>query len=225
MSPEALVLALSAVVRPTTATAVIAMLSTGRPQRLLGPYILGGIAFTLTIGVLVVVLLQGLGPGRSNVQRPVVDIVLGAVSLAYAGAVAVGLLGRRVETVTADERGSGSWVRRRLDDMSPSGAATAGGLTHLPGLVYLAALNAIVGSATGALDGVVQVLVYNVIWFSLAIVALVVSVYRPAVSRDGLERVAAWTRGHRRVIIVVCCGALGTYLLVSGISELARPPS
>src|SRR3954469_8598641 len=141
------------------------MLSTGRPQRLLAPYILVGIAFTLTIGVLVVVLLQGLGPDRSNVQRPVVDIVLGAVSLAYAGAVAVGLLGRRAETATADQQGPGSWVRRRLDERSPSGAGTAGVLAHVPGLVYLAALNAIGGSATGARDGVVQVLAYNAIWF------------------------------------------------------------
>jgi hypothetical protein len=222
VSPEALVLALSAVVRPTTVTVVIAMLSTGRPQRLLAAYILGGIAFTLTVGVLVVVLLQGLGPERSDVERPVVDIVLGAVSLAYSGAVAAGLLVRRAKTVTADEHGARSWMRRRLDDMSPSGAALAGVLTHLPGLVYLAALNAIVGSATGALDGVIQVLAYNAIWFSLAIVALVMSTYRPAVSRDGLERGAAWTRGHRRMIIVVFCGILGVYLLVSGISELAR---
>jgi len=42
---------------------------------------------------------------------------------------------------------SGSWMRRRL---------------------------AIVGSATDILDGVQQVLVYNVIWFSRAIVALAI---------------------------------------------------
>ena len=33
---------------------------------------------------------------------------------------------------------------------------------------------AIVGSATDILDGVLQVLVYNVIWFSRAIVALTI---------------------------------------------------
>jgi hypothetical protein len=54
-------------------------------------------------------------------------------------------------------------------------------------------LNAIVGSATGTLSGVLQVLVYNAIWFSLSIVALVMSTYRPAVSRDDFERATAWT--------------------------------
>ena len=58
--------------------------------------------------------------------------------------------------------------------MSPAGAATAGVLTHLSCLSNLAGLNAIVGSATDILDGVLQVLVYNVIWFSRAIVALVI---------------------------------------------------
>jgi hypothetical protein len=224
VSTEALVLALSAVVRPTSAAAVIAMLSTRRPQRLLAAYILAGIAFTVTIGVLVVVLLQGLGPARSNVGRPIVDIVLGAVSLAYAGAVGVGLLPRRAKTAAAERHERRSWMRRRLDDMSLSGAATAGVLTHLPGLVYLAALNAIVASATDTLSGVLQVLIYNAIWFSLAIVALVMSTYRPSVSRDGLERATSWTRRHRRVIIVTFCGALGVYLLVSGISHLTRLP-
>jgi hypothetical protein len=224
VSPEALVLALSAVVRPTTAAAVLAMLSTRRPQRLLTSYILAGIAFTLTIGVLVVVILHGLGPERSNAGRPVVDIVLGALSLAYAGAVGVGLLPRPAKTAPADRHRSGSWMQRRLADMSPSGAATAGVLTHLPGLVYLAALNAIVGSASGPLNGVLQVAVYNAIWFSLAIVALVMSTYRPAVSRDSLERAAAWTRRHRRTIILAFCGTLGVYLLVSGFIELARLP-
>src|SRR5947207_1949404 len=105
------------------------MLSTERPQRLLAAYVLAGIAFTLTIGMLVVVLLQGLGPARSNVGRPVIDIVLGVVSLAYAGAVGTGLLPRRAATAIDGRNGSGSWMRRRLDDLSPSGAATAGVLT------------------------------------------------------------------------------------------------
>jgi hypothetical protein len=91
-----------------------------------------------------------------------------------------------------------------------------------PGLVYLAALNAIVGAATGIANGVLQVVVYNGIWFSVAIVALVLSVYRPTVSRDLLEHIASWTRRHLRVIIVGFCGALGGYLIVRGCSASIR---
>jgi hypothetical protein len=217
-----LVLALSAVVRPTSAAAVVAMLSTRHPQRLLVAYILAGLAFSLAVGTLVVVLLQGLGSASGSSRRPLVDTVLGAGALGYAAAVGFGRLPRR-----RDERApeSSTWMRRRLQHLSPTGAAAAGVLTHLPGLVYLAALNAIVGNATGTLNGLVQVVVYNTIWFSLAIVALVLSVYRPTVFRERLDEMATWARRHRRVITVVLFGALGGYLLVVGVLGLVRPAS
>ena len=98
----------------------------------------------------------------------------------------------------------------------------AGVITHLPGLVYLAALNAIVGEARSPLNGIVQVLVYNAIWFSMPIVALVLSMHHPTVARECLATVASWTRRHQQVIMVVFLGGLGTYLLVAGVQ--AWPP-
>ena len=101
----------------------------------------------------------------------------------------------------------------------------AGVLTHLPGLIYLAALNAIVGSATDAVDGLLQVLVYNAIWFSLPVVALLLSVRRPDTTRDLLERLRTWSRDNRRVVTVVFLVVLGTYLVVSGLNELTGGPA
>jgi hypothetical protein len=240
VSTEALVLALTAVVRPTSAAAIVAMLSTRRPHRLLACYVLAGLVFSITVGVLVVVLAQHLSPVTARAGRPIVETVLGVAALLYAGVVWFRLLPRRradsvvadsvvADSVVADSvvghgdgSGSPSWMRRRLQDLSPSGAATAGVLTHLPGLVYLAALNAIAGSATGTLHGVVQVLIYNAIWFSLPIVALTLSIYRPTASREQFDRAASWARQHQRVIIVAFFGALGAYLLVTGGAELAR---
>jgi hypothetical protein len=111
-------------------------------------------------------------------------------------------------SVVADRDGSGSpsWMRRRLQDLSPYGAATAGVLTHLPGLVYLAALNAIAESATGTLNGMVQVLVLSTTRSgpARAIVALVLSIYRPTASREQSDR-ALWARAastgdHRGIL-------------------------
>jgi hypothetical protein len=96
-------------------------------------------------------------------------------------------------------------------------------LTHLPGLIYLAALNAIVGDARGPLDGIVQVSIYNAIWFSMPIAVLVLSVYHPTVARQCLATVTSWGRRHRRVIVVVSLSALGTYLLVEGIQAWSPP--
>jgi hypothetical protein len=223
VSIEALVLALTAVIRPTTVAAVFAMLSARHPQRLLVAYLLAGLTVSLAIGILVVVILQGLSTsGKSAVTRPVLDIVLGAGALGYAVGTGTGWLPRRH---VKDSPGSATWMQRRLQNLSPSGAALAGVLTHLPGIVYLAALNAIVGSATGIVAGIAQVAVYNAIWFSLAIVALVLSVYRPGLPQDLLDHGGTWVRQRRRVIGSVFFGVLGAYLLVNGVLPLVGPPT
>jgi hypothetical protein len=223
MSTEALVLALTTVIRPTSAAAVFAMLSTPRPQRLLVAYLVAGLGFSLAVGTLVVVLLGGLQSTRtSSAVRPLLDLVLGTCALGCATSAWIGWLPRSRPRGSAEPD---SWLRRRLTDMSPSGAATAGVLTHLPGLVYLAALNAIAAGAGGTARGVLQVVVYNGIWFSLAIVALVLSVYRPTVSREFLEWVISWTRRHLQVITVVFCCALGGYLVAVGVLGLVGDAS
>lgn len=219
MSIDVLVLALSSVIRPTSAAAVIAMLSARHPHRLLVAYVVAGLAFTLAVGLLVVLLSQSLDQEEAQAAgRPVLDIVLGVAAVGYATAVWVGWLPRQRER---NPRAASEWMRLRLQGLSPSGAAAAGVLTHLPGLVYLAALNAIVVSTTGTLDSLLQIAVYNAIWFSLAIGALVVAVYRPSLAREWLDRLTSSARRHRRVIIVVFFGAVGSYLLISGVLGLA----
>ncbi len=197
------------------------MLSTRRPQQLLAVYVLAGLVFSIGIGTLVVVVLQGFGTASSSsAGRPLINTVLGAVALCCAVAVWIGWLPRPSKDRTTPS--SPTWMRRHLQDLSPSRAAVAGVITHLPGLVYLAALNAIVGDARSPLNGIVQVLVYNAIWFSMPVVALVLSMHHSAVARECLATVASLPRRHRQVITVVFLGGLGTYLLVAGVQ--AWPP-
>ena len=160
MSTEALLLALTTVIRPTTLAALFAILATRNPQRLLVAYLVVGAAFSLAVGAVVVVLLQGLiSETASSAPRPILDLVLGGAALGYAAAAWAGWAPRR-RTVGAaggaagaSTGGPAAWMQRRLQRLTVRGAAAAGVLTHLPGLVYLAALNAIVGSATDAVDG------------------------------------------------------------------------
>lgn len=223
MSIQALVLALTAVIRPTSAAALVAILRTKDPQRLLAAYLAGGLAFSVGVGALVVTALSELPSADSgSVTRPVLGLVLGVCALAYAAAVGIGLLPRRT---AEDLPAADSWMRRRLHHLKPSTAATAGVLTHLPGLVYLAALNLIVVSSKSVLIGVVQVLIYNGIWFSMAIAALVLSVRRPGAIEELLDTGGSWVRDHQRVLTVVVCAAMGAYLVVDGTLELIRHPT
>ncbi len=218
MSIQALFLSLTAVVRPTTHAAVLAMLAARRPRQLLARYIATGLVFSVGVGMLVVFVLGGVGSSDAqSVYRPIIDFVIGICCIGYAVLAASGLLRRR--ELAATGRGA-TWVQRRLDDLSPRAAGVAGILTHLPGLIYLAALNAIAGSPSGPLGHALQVVIYNVIWYTLAVVALVLSVYRPGMAQDLLERLVATVHRHQRTIVVGFFGALGAYLVVSGILDL-----
>jgi hypothetical protein len=218
MSTEALVLAATTVIRPTSVAAVLAMLAASRPHRLLGAYIVGGLAFSLAVGTLVVVLLGGLRSSTESTSRPLLDLLLGGSALAYA---VITLFGGGVGATTGDGGAGNGWMQRRLANLTPAGAATAGVLTHLPGFVYLAALNAIAHGATGIADGLVQVVVYNAIWFSLAVAALVLSVYRPALAQRLIALIVSAVRRHQRAIIVCFCAGVGGYLFVVGLQGLA----
>ena len=221
MSIEALVLALTTVVRPSAAAALVAILATRSPQRLLVAYLVAGLTFSLAFGAVVVLLMSGLAaaPG-AKAARPFVDIAFGVAALGYAGAVWMGWLPRQRDPRPPDPTSRSSRLRTKLADPSPTTAAVAGVVTHLPGLIYLAALNAIVSTQAGAVDSLVQVAIYNAIWFSMAIAALVLSVRRPSLPRELLKEATEWVVPRRKAIVVVLVGAVGVYLLVTGILAL-----
>jgi hypothetical protein len=222
VSIQALFLSLTTVVRPTSLAVILAMLAARRPRQLLAAYIAAGLVFSVGVGLLVVFVLGGVAESDTrSARRAVIDMVIGACCLGYAVLAGSGVLRRREP---ADPGRGATWVHRRLHDLSPSAAGMAGVLTHLPGLIYLAALNAIAGSQSGPLGHAVQVLVYNLIWYTLAVVALVLSVYRPEVAQGLLERLVDVVRQRERTILVGFFGALGAYLVVSGILDLRAAP-
>src|SRR5215211_312441 len=95
VSTEALVLAVVSVVRPTTAAAVWAMLVGARPRRLLGAYLLAGMAVSLTVGVAVVLLTGGALSRRETPRfQGRVWVALGIVSLLVAVAFWLGWVRR-----------------------------------------------------------------------------------------------------------------------------------
>jgi hypothetical protein len=217
MSEDALLLALSSVMRPTTLAAVYAMLSRPAARALLRAYLLTGLAFSLLVGLGVVVILHGFTTtALSTFWRALLDIALGAAACGYA--IGVGT-GRRAARNGRTSRTSG-WLQHRLDNLTPARAALIGLVTHLPGLVYLAALNAISAAATSPLGAAAQVVTYNVIWYSVAITAFLVAVLRPAAAKDLLDKANAVIRQHGRWIVVTVFGLIGVYLISKGVSLL-----
>jgi hypothetical protein len=213
VSLEALALAVVSIIRPTTAAAVWAMLVSSQPRRLLAVYLLAGMAVSLSVGIAVVLVAGGALSDRSGFHfRAAVLFLLGSIALLGAVGIRLGWARRfraDVPTTVLHER-----------RLSPAAAAATGVVTHLPGVFYLAALGAITGTGAGATGAVAQVIVYNVVWFAPAIVALVASLAGTIPSGDRLVGAVAWGRAHEDLILAICFAGVGVWLIAKGVAEL-----
>jgi hypothetical protein len=223
VSVDALVLALASVIRPLSVAAVYAMLSAARPTRLLTAYIVAGFVFSAGLGIVLVLLLgTSAGPRAPDEARAVIPFILGAVSLGYAA----GLLSGRGQGPLRDPTGatpgpdSNSWLGRQLADLSAPRAALAGVLTHKPGLFYLAALSAITNSTSSNPNRIIQVALYNAIWFAMPVAAVALARRRPVELQDFLRRTIEWVWRRQREIMITAFSLLGVYLIVRGVVEL-----
>ena len=215
MSTLALLLALLSAVRPTSLAAVYAILGSPRPRRLLLVFNIAGLAVTITIGIVLVIFLKNVVE-TSQDSHEIAELVLAAAC--FAGAVA--FRRRPVREREHESRKMTRNITARLRDPSVPTVATAGVLTHLPGLVYLIALNAIIATNPTISTGLVQVLVYNAIWFAIPLLSLALAIVWPDRTSQLVEAVSDWTRGHRRTAVPLLLTGLGIYLLVKGLIGL-----
>jgi hypothetical protein len=215
VSPLALLLALISAVRPTSLAAVYAILHSRRPRRLLLIFDVSGLAVTLAVGLVLVVFLHDILKPSQDTHTGI-NIALALVC--FAGAVAIR---RRPEH--EQEHESSEATRRivaRLEDPSVASVAAAGVLTHFPGLFYLIALNAISSTDPSLIDGVVQVLVYNAIWFAIPLLALLLAILRPDETGVMVEQITDWARAHQRAAVPLVLVVLGLYLIAKGVTGL-----
>ena len=219
MTFEVIVLALASALRPAGVAALYALLSASHPRRVLVAYILGGFAFSVTLGVVVVVAFDGahIKYGGSAVES-VIELVGGAAALGFAAGLATGLaqLPSRGGETRAESR-----MLIRLRHPSVGTAAAAGVATHLPGLFYIIALNSILANRNSVADAILAVVVFNGIWYGAAIVSVLYFMIRPGAARRALVRTTEWARAHSQGVTVFVFGVVGVYLLVSGATVLA----
>ena len=219
MHAEVLVLAVASAARPSTSTAAVyALLSSDRPRPVLAAFTGAGLLFSCAVGVIVVSALHGVSlPGGASTRTAIVDLAAGAAMLGFAS----GAWSGHVERLR-QRRGERSAPRivTALRRPTIKVAATAGVVTHLPGLFYLVALNAITADDPAVARAVVEVVGYNLIWFSVPIAAIVVARRAAEGMHAWIARVNAWAKAHEQTIVVVVFGSVGTYLVVKGVSGL-----
>jgi len=223
MNLEALVLGLFSGLRPgTSLAAVLALLKTPKPQRLLLFFTAAGFGSSWAIGLVVVGVFHGsnVAVGGSTFTA-VLDVGFGAAALGFAAGLQQGWVQptrRRGSSPSGDA--ASSRAGQRVRNPSASVAATAGIGTHLPGLIYLAALNAIASERPAPVHAALQVAIYDALWFLVPVASLVLVTVRPGAALAYLDGATARVRRHEHAILVSGSLALGSYLLIKGTASL-----
>ncbi len=220
MSADVLVLGLASVIRPTAVAAVYAFLAARSPTPLLIAYLLAGLALSLTVGIGAVtfVHIDPPAPTVTSTGRDIVHVALGV--LALGAALYYGLRSPPDTPAVKRPARPPSAMRRRLSQPTASSAALAGVVTHLPGVFYLAALAAIVASGPGLASGLLQVGLYNLLWYAVPLAALASWTWRPDTTRATAARFTAAVQAHKKSLVVVVFVLVGLYLAVKGIYQL-----
>jgi hypothetical protein len=220
MSAEALILAVASAVRPSSsAAAVYALLAGERPRPTLATFTAIGLLFSVTVGLVIVSALHGVPlPGHASTRNAIIELAAGAAMLGFAVGAWAGRVRRPRRRRAAPEPSRTVLMLRRP---TLKVAAVAGVVTHLPGLFYLVALNSIAAASPRFAETIVDVLLYNAIWFILPIAAFFVVGEHAAGARERIDDVNAWARRHERLIVVGVFASVGTYLVVKGITGLS----
>ena len=215
MTIEVVLLALASTVRPTSLAAVYALVGSESPRRLMIVYITAGLTFTIAFGLLVIWAFNGvdINSGRDE-TKGIAEIVGGIVVLTFAVLVLTGHVGgpHADDAPDAPSRWK-TLLERRL---SADTAALAGPATHIPGLFYLIALNVIAAHQPSIPDGLVEVLIYNVVWFALPIGALAICVIDPPAARRAVDELRMWTLSHTRTLLLTVSLVAGAGLVIRG---------
>lgn len=230
MDPVTLVLlALAAAVYPTLLAGVVLILGQPKPLRMLLGFLAGGLTISLVAGIAIIRALESSGAFDTthHSTKPIVSIVLGAVSLLVAWGIASGRISRglRERKRKRPERAPSTPARpsvttRALSRGSVAMAFAAGLVLNLPGVWYLEALTEIAKADPSTASALLQILVFNVIMFALVEFPAVAYIFSPERAAQTVERFSAWGHTHSRNIAIVLATTVGVWLVVKGILEL-----
>ena len=112
------------------------------------------------------------------------DVAFGAAALGLAAGLQRGWVQpTRGRSSSPSATAADSRFGRDLRNASTRNVVAAGIGTHLPGLIYLAALNAIASERPAPVDAALQVAIYDALWFLVPFASLVLAVVRPGAAR------------------------------------------
>jgi hypothetical protein len=206
-------------------TAAVVLLGRPQPARQLGAYLIGGMGCSIIFGLLIVLALHGTTVRLGRPTKGIIEVAAGALLLTVAVAE---WLGRKAQwhARRTRKRDTGRSERQSLHDRALGHdslwiAWAAGAVYSAPGAYYLAGLALLAKQNASATMIVIAILGFNVIQFALIELPLIGLLVVPERTHSLTEKLNDWMTAHRRIVIIIVAGAIGAYLLVSGISDLS----
>jgi Sap, sulfolipid-1-addressing protein len=222
-----LLFSLTAAFNPTLLAATTTMLVLPNPRRLLLGYLFGAMLTSLTLGLLIVFVLDGSSSATSTAKdtvNPIVDIVVGGLVLVIALVVATGRDTRRREHSARKRAAKADKAPPRWKQALNRGTARTtfviGALLTLPGASYLAALTATAKEDVSDIAMVLTVVGINVIMLLLLEIPLIAYTVSPDNTAARVERLGAWLRRDGAKIALVLAVVIALALIGRGIAGL-----
>jgi Sap, sulfolipid-1-addressing protein len=223
--PSIIPLALAAAVYPTLLAGVIVLLARDKPAPLLAGFLAGGVAISLSSGLIIVFALDGAVSTKSQRSAsPTVDLIVGVLSIALAGGLYERRRRRGAGQATAKpkrKKDGPSWTQQKLGEGSVWAAFGAGLVLNLPGIWYLDALKEIGAANEATVPTILSILLFIVIMFALAELPLVGYLVSPEGTRVRVQRFRGWLVENGPAIGIWAAGLIGAYLTIKGIVGLA----
>jgi hypothetical protein len=213
-------LALAAAVYPPLLAGIIVLLARDKPVAMLGAFLAGGVLVTFVLGLLIVLVLGAWLSNKSqNSASPVVDIVVGVLSLVGAVVLHRRIRERQRGVVRASKKSKDgpSRTQRMLNEGTPWAAFAAGLIVNLPGIWYLDALKDISQANLAITTVIVEILVFIVIMFSLAELPLIGYLVAPEPTQVRVAGLQAWLSRNGRTVGMWAAALIGVYLTIKGI--------
>ena len=203
-----LVMAVAVSLEPFRIGMSVLMLNRPRPHLQLAAFLCGGFLMGLSVGAVVLFVVDSRLLASAHFTLPTVQIVIGVLALLAATIVA---------TTVGRARTPPVWLARLLGGQSLWVAATAGLGIALPSVDYLAALAVIAaGSATAAIR-FSALLVFNVVAFALVEIPLLAYLVAPQRTLAAMTRLHHWIRARRRQEIAALLAVVGAVLVTAGL--------
>src|SRR5690242_1847522 len=197
------------------------MLLLDHPKRLLLGYLLGALMTSVTLGLVIVLALDGSAKTAQHTLSPAYDLVLGALLIAISYGISrwdgTALAERRRRRKESKpDKGPPLW-QRRLSGGSAWQTFVIGALLTLPGASYLIGLHKLADSNPSTATAVAAVLLFNVIMLALLEVPLIGFTFAPDWTRDAIDRFKSWFASNARRLGSRIALILGALLVLRGL--------